>query len=152
MYKPSAPADVARTHSFSETLLHGVFMGYVQHAGGGWTGDLNVLDAEEVAAAQHFSDINIRRFKSQEVTPKLCGKEFVFPLADGSLRQPGVNPQDAERSDPFRSAGGPSPDSNDDEGDTEWKELEPFDAEEETQQKADPDSERPERARREASF
>ena len=148
-YYPITSKLKAKQHAFGDKMRRAIFIGYAQHAGGGWTEDLLLIDAEEVAAAQHFSDINIQRFNHKEVTPKLQGEEFKFPLAEGSLRQPGVNPRTDESSDPFESAGGASPssDDDDDDGDTQWNELEPFDPEEDGQPKADPDLERPEGAR-----
>ena len=48
-------------------------MGYDQHAGGGWSRDLLLVDWEEVANAESFSDIYIKRFKSQEFYPVKLG-------------------------------------------------------------------------------
>ena len=45
-YKPSSDKDSRRTHEFSASVLPGIFMGYSQQAGGGWNGDLLVLDQE----------------------------------------------------------------------------------------------------------
>ena len=118
-----------------------IFLGYDQHAGGGWSGDLLVADWEEVASAQSFSEIHIKRFKQKEITPTLAGESFKFPVAEGSLRQPGADHLDSGHPDPFDRAGGNStPSSNDDEGDDHWKELDPFDIEDESQQKVDPDN------------
>ena len=44
-------------------------MGYTQHAGGGWTGDLEVADWEEIERAQTPSQVHIKRFKAQEIIP-----------------------------------------------------------------------------------
>ena len=44
-------------------------MGYQQHAGGGWTGDVLIADWEELDNASHVSEVYIRRINSQEMFP-----------------------------------------------------------------------------------
>ena len=44
----------------------GIFAGYQQHAGGGWTGDVEVIDWEQREDAEHVSEIHRRRFRSGE--------------------------------------------------------------------------------------
>ena len=69
-------------------------------------------------------------------------------MAEGSLRQPGADHLDSPHSDPFDLAGGNLTQTSDDnEGDqikesedSHWKELDPFDVEDESQQKLDPDT------------
>ena len=145
-YFPITSKDKTKQHAFGSKLRRGIFLGYAQHAGGGWNGDLFVVDWEELAAAQHFSDIHIKRFKQKEVTAKLvavdCHKAhngamaFRVPVADGMLRQPGSSPFNSDNSDPFDRAGGsPQHSSDDNAGDDHWRELDPFDIEEESQQK-----------------
>ena len=120
-YDPITDKDRKRTRAFGDKMLTGLFLGYHQQAGGGWSGDLLLIDAEEVAAATHFSDIHIKRFKAAEVSPILKDSEkkdsFCFPLAEGKIKQPGTShltdPQ-ATMSDPFGLMQGPS--SNGDEG------------------------------------
>ena len=48
LYKPISDKDKARLTSFGAGMLSGVFIGYEQHAGGGWTGDLMVADWDEI--------------------------------------------------------------------------------------------------------
>ena len=43
-YKPISQKDKARLHVFGKTVLSGIFIGYDQQEGGGWSGDLCVLD------------------------------------------------------------------------------------------------------------
>ena len=69
-------------------MLSGIFMGYVQQAGGGWTGDLWVADWDQIENANHFSDIHMLRFKSKEVIAVKYRDRFRFPLAEGVLSQP----------------------------------------------------------------
>jgi len=88
-YQPSSQKDIKRLHSMAHKTLPGIFLGYVQHAGGGWSGDVNVLDWEELDKADYVSQCNIRRFKAEEVHAVKPGGKFIFPLAEGDLRQPG---------------------------------------------------------------
>ena len=74
-----------------KTVLSGVFPGYDQQEGGGWSGDLCILDWDEIENAQHFSDMHIKRFKSSEVLAAMEGDKFRFPLAEGILRRPGTD-------------------------------------------------------------
>ena len=88
-YKPSRKRDIQRLHKFGEKVLSGIFIGYVQDAGGGWSGDLEVADWEEIQDAGMPSEIHTKRFKAKEITViKVAGK-FRFPLAGGDLKQPG---------------------------------------------------------------
>ncbi len=47
-YKPSSQQDKDRLHAFGAVLLSGIFVGYQQHVGGGWTGDLLIADSTEI--------------------------------------------------------------------------------------------------------
>ena len=64
-------------------------MGYSQQAGGGWTGDLLVADWQQIADAEMFSDISIKRFKADEITVMNFEGQNQFPLAKGDFKQPG---------------------------------------------------------------
>ena len=68
-YQPSSKEDRSRLHGFGSKVLSGIFMGYVQQAGGTWSGDLWVVDWEELEQAEHFSEVTIKRFKAEEVRP-----------------------------------------------------------------------------------
>ena len=83
--------DKARMHVFGKTVLSGVFLGYEQQEGGGWSGDLCILDWDEIESAQHFSDMHIKRSKSSGVLAVQDVAKFRFPLAEGILRQPGTD-------------------------------------------------------------
>ena len=47
-YKPIAPKDSAQLHDFGAKLLKGLFFGYEQRSGGGWTGQVYVVDANQM--------------------------------------------------------------------------------------------------------
>ena len=70
-------------------MLPGVFVGYAQNAGGGWTGDLLVADWDEIEKAQNHKNIHVKRFKAAEVQTLRLGDSFRFPMRDGTLKQAG---------------------------------------------------------------
>ena len=62
-YLPISDKDKARCHQFGKNVLSGIFLGYDQQEGGGWSGDLLILDWEEIENAEHFSDIHIKVYQ-----------------------------------------------------------------------------------------
>ena len=50
-YLPITDKDKSRLHHFGSKVLSGIFLGYEQQEGGGWSGDLLVLDWEEIENA-----------------------------------------------------------------------------------------------------
>ena len=87
-YKPSQQTDILRLHQFGKKMLPGIFMGYVQHAGGGWTGDLIISDWEQIENAATNSDIHTKRFKAEEIVVTLKQDAYCFPISAGDLRFP----------------------------------------------------------------
>jgi len=74
-YVPITKKDKERVHKFSSKLLSGMFVGYDQRAGGSCSGDLYVIDTEEMESAEHVSDIYLKRFNHKEVhVVKINGK------------------------------------------------------------------------------
>ena len=60
-------------------MLEGIFLGYHQIAGGGWSGDLLVVDVEALEEADAFHGLYPKRIKGEEVillleaqAPSLC--------------------------------------------------------------------------------
>ena len=88
-YKPITDKDNDRVHKYRSKMLQGIFLGYYQQAGGGWSGDLLFADSEQIDEAESVSDIWVKRLKAQEVIPVKKNDNFVFPLAQGTIRQPG---------------------------------------------------------------
>ena len=71
--------------NFGPKVLPGIFLGYVLHAGGIWKGDITVADIEEVEEMD-ASEIHARRLNAKEVlTPQRSGN-FIFPVADGTVK------------------------------------------------------------------
>ena len=97
IYQPISAKDKARTHQFEKKVLHGIFLGYHQIAGGGWGKDLWVVDWEELENAEHVSQVHHKRFKADEVRPVMIGGKFLFPLAEGDLSQPGLSSTEGRR-------------------------------------------------------
>ena len=87
-YFPSYKKDKDRTHQLGEKTLDGIFLGYAQISGGGWNGDLLVIDAEELSTKDTIKSLTIKRFKADEVTAVKTNGDFFFPLIDGDQKQP----------------------------------------------------------------
>ena len=92
-YLPITSKDKAKCHKLGTKLLPGIFMGYVQHAGGGWQGDLKIIDQDEIDEAERVSQVHVKRFKAAEVFVryKINERQLFFPLVDGSIGQPGLD-------------------------------------------------------------
>ena len=86
-YKPSRPKEV---YDLKWTKVkRGLFVGYVLNAGGGWTGDVDVLDAVELTNAQLHSEVYCRRIHHKEIdTDKDVKGDFVFPVLSEEWEQP----------------------------------------------------------------
>ena len=63
LYKPSSKEGFKRVEEFGNKLLAGIFVGYVFHAGGGWTADILVVDQEEINVANNRSECKPKRIK-----------------------------------------------------------------------------------------
>ena len=88
-YKPSSDRDIEDMPKMGTKLRKGIFVGYDQISGGGWSGDLYVLDCNQLSSAQAIYDVYVRRIKAEEVfADKDAVGNFVFPCADGSQNQP----------------------------------------------------------------
>ena len=92
LYKPSSPDDIKRTHKFGNKLLNGIFVGYVLHAGGGWTGDVLLIDQDEIHIATTRSECQPKRLKYAEVHLVMRDTSFRFPMLEYTLEQPGPRP------------------------------------------------------------
>ena len=77
--------DQSGLHQFGAKVLPGVFLGYALYAGGIWKGDIMVADIEELEEMD-ASVIHARRLNAKEVfTPQRSGN-FIFPVADGTVK------------------------------------------------------------------
>ena len=87
-YKPSSPKVQNQMSPFGAKTLPGIFLGYHEHKGGYFSGDLLLADWEDIAVATHVSEIPIRRLPYQEVFCIKRNGDFIYPLAEGTLAQP----------------------------------------------------------------
>ena len=88
-YKPSDPNWIKKLHQFGKKMMAGIFLGYAQHTGGGWTGDLLIADWQQVENAIRDTQIHLKRFKAGEVDVVQRYGDFCFPVAEGDLRVQG---------------------------------------------------------------
>ena len=65
-YKPSSPKMQNQMHPFGNKTLPGLFLGYHQHPGGMYSGDMFLVDWEDLAKAERASDVPIRRIKEKK--------------------------------------------------------------------------------------
>ena len=85
---PSLARDQARIHQFSKKLLPWNFLGYALIAGEIWKGDVLTAVIEELEdfdASERYP----RRLNAKEVLITQRKGEFVFPVADGSVKLSG---------------------------------------------------------------
>lgn len=87
-YKPITDKDVDRLHKFGSKMLSGIFVRYEQQAGGEWSGNLIIIDWDEIENADAVCDICPKTINAKEVQPILLSGKFRFPVAEGALRQP----------------------------------------------------------------
>ena len=90
-YKPSSEQDKRRLHEFGANVLAGIFMGYSQQHGGGWNGDLLILDQEDISEADSVRDVYLKRIPASQVNVVLVQGKYRFPFVSGELRQPDVS-------------------------------------------------------------
>ena len=69
-------------------MLRGLFAGYVQKAGGAWTGDVFIFDLIELSEKKLASQVHLRRVKAGEMQANFLDGKFQFPVAEGKISQP----------------------------------------------------------------
>ena len=80
--------DQSRIHQFGKKVLPGLFLGYALYAGRIWKGEALVADLEELETMD-ASEIYSKRLNAKDVVfPKEKG-EFIFPIADGRIKNLG---------------------------------------------------------------
>ena len=65
-----------------------IFLGDVLYAGGIWKGDIKVADIEELEEMD-ASEIYAKRLIAKEVLTFVGGEQFIFPIADGTVKLSG---------------------------------------------------------------
>ena len=87
-YHPTSAKDLSRLHQFGPKVLPGIFLGYALHAGGIWKGDILVADIEQLEQMD-VSEPHARRLNAKEVLTPMRGENFIFPIADGTVKLSG---------------------------------------------------------------
>ena len=64
MYKPSRQKDIDEMPKMGSKMLHGIFMGYAQQAGGGWSGDVEIMDSMDLTNATSVEIFHTTRFNA----------------------------------------------------------------------------------------
>ena len=89
-YLPTAPKDKSRTHQFGNKWLKGLFVGYDDKEGGGWSQRLLVVDWEELDKAEKPEHVYMKPIPHKEVKViKSEQDKFIYPLKQKMLKQPG---------------------------------------------------------------
>ena len=84
-HHPISVKDQSRLHQFVPKVLPGIFLGYALYAGGIWKGDIMIADIAELEEMD-ASELHARRLNAKEVlTPQRSGN-FIFPVADGTVK------------------------------------------------------------------
>ena len=84
-YHPVSSKDQSRLHQFGAKVLPSKFLGYVLYAG---KSGIMIADIEELEKMD-ASDLHARRLNAKEVlTPQRNGN-FIFPVADGTVKASG---------------------------------------------------------------
>ena len=87
-YHPISASDLSRVHQFGPKFLSGTFLGYAFSREGIWKGDIRIGDIEELDQMD-ASEIHARRLKAKEVLTPMKGDNFIFQVADGTVKLSG---------------------------------------------------------------
>ena len=68
LYKPSRQKDIDEMPKMGAKMLEGIFVGYVQQAGGGWPGDVDIPAAKDLTNAQLIEEVLTKRVSANEIT------------------------------------------------------------------------------------
>ena len=87
-YHPISSEDLSRLHQFGPKVLSSIFLGCELHAVRIWKGDILVADIEELEQMD-VCEIYAKRLNAKEVLTPVSGENFVFPIADGTVKLSG---------------------------------------------------------------
>ena len=79
-YKPSRKKDQDALPKLGHKTCEGLFMGYHQKAGGGWSGDVDILDSVDLTTAGEIEVLYTKRISGSEMTATKLHGEFIFPI------------------------------------------------------------------------
>ena len=77
-YKPSSKKDIERMAKMGHKTCEGLFMGYHQRAGGGWSGDVDILDSLELTTAGEIEELHTKRISASEMVVTKLNGDFIF--------------------------------------------------------------------------
>ena len=77
-YKPSRKKDIVALAKLGQKTCEGLFMGYHLNDGGGWSGDVDILDSLELTTAGEV--VHTKRIASNETVVTKLNGEFIFPI------------------------------------------------------------------------
>ena len=84
-YHSISAKDQSRLHQFGAKVLPGFFLGYALYAGENGKGDIMVADIEELEEMD-ASELHARRLNAKDVLTPMRGDNFIFPVADGTVK------------------------------------------------------------------
>ena len=84
-YHPVSAKHLSRLHQCGAKVLPSVFLGYVLYAGGIWKGYIMIADIEELEEMD-ASEIHARSLYAKEVLTLQRSGNFIFPVADGTVK------------------------------------------------------------------
>ena len=87
-YHSISAKDISRLHQFGPKVLPGKFIGYELYVRGIWKGDILVADIVELEEMD-ASELHARRLNAKEVLTPKNGDNFIFPVADGTVKVSG---------------------------------------------------------------
>ena len=82
-YKPSRKKDQEALAKLGQKTCEGIFMGYHQKAGGGWSGDVDILDSLELTTAGDIEEVHTKRIAAAEMVVTKLDGDFLFPIKHG---------------------------------------------------------------------
>lgn len=101
LYKPSRQKDIEDMPKMDAKMLEVIFLGFVQQSAGGWSGDVNVLDARDLTNSPLIEEVHTERVSANEITVmkkdngrqkesanEVTFDDFLFPVKDEEWRQP----------------------------------------------------------------
>ncbi len=95
LYKPLDPRDIAKIEKYHSKVLDGLFIGHEQRYGGKCTKSLMFVNCEEIEEASTPAKVNVKKIPIGNVyiPEDKNGNRlpFIFPLAEGLLKQPGMD-------------------------------------------------------------
>ena len=91
MYNPTTPQDGGLLHKYHSEWLDGIFMGYAQQSGGGWSGNLLVAQVHQLQTAEQPQHVHLSTVHHKQVSVgfnRARAPHRIFPVFTGECSQP----------------------------------------------------------------